>query len=107
MTPKQPCSHAGLAAPYLALCAAACGGAPRAAERTPAAAAMPAARCRPGQPCWPTDADWQALGARLHGRLEPVHLPLEACRAERTSEACRAELAAVKNPFYLQDQAGG
>jgi FAD/FMN-containing dehydrogenase len=108
MTPKQPCSRAGLAALPLALCAAtACGGAPRADERAPAAAAVPAARCRPGQPCWPTDADWRALAARLHGRLEPVQLPLEACRKGRTSDACTAELAAVKNPFYLQDQAGG
>jgi hypothetical protein len=49
MTPNQPWSRAGLAAPYLALCAAAaCGGVPRADERPPVAAAAPAARCRPG-----------------------------------------------------------
>jgi hypothetical protein len=105
MTPNQPCSRAGRAAPYLALCAAAaCGGVPRADERPPVAAAAPAARCRPGQPCWPTDAEWRALAAQLHGRLEPVHTPLDACRTDRASDACTAELAAVKNPFYLQAQ---
>ena len=111
MTPSPFRRPAGLVALHLALgAAAACGGAPRTDEPpATATAAVPAtaARCRPGQPCWPTDAAWKALAGQLHGRLEPVQLPLEPCREAVTGPACAAALAAVGNPFYLQDQPGG
>jgi FAD/FMN-containing dehydrogenase len=48
-------------------------------------------RCTPGQSCWPGSAEWQQLGATLHGRLEQPQLP------DRSA----------KNPFALQDKSGG
>ena len=47
-------------------------------------------RCTPDKPCWPAPAEWERLGASLHGKLEQPRPPL-----------------ASKNPFYLQDQPGG
>src|SRR5713226_8952845 len=71
----------------------------------PEAAAM--CRCTPDKPCWPTEADWQRFGASLHGKLEQPQSPLARCREDAAGEACAAALRNSKNPFYLQDQAGG
>jgi hypothetical protein len=71
----------------------------------PEAAAM--CRCTPDKPCWPAAADWQRFGAGLHGKLEQPHSPLEPCRSDVAGEACAAAIKNAKNPFYLQDQAGG
>ena len=65
------------------------------------------ARCRPGESCWPSESDWQQLRALLRGSLEPVHSPLEPCKADPATDACQAALRGAKNPFYLQDQPGG
>jgi FAD/FMN-containing dehydrogenase len=76
----------------------------RPAARTEAAAMC---RCTPGKPCWPTQADWQRFGASLHGKLEQPLSPLAPCRSDAAGEACAAAIRNSKNPFYLQDQAGG
>src|SRR5262249_27361855 len=67
----------------------------------------PADLCRPNQPCWPTAADWGRLGSSLRGKLEQPRSPLLPCRNDAASEACAAAIAGLKNPFYIQDQAGG
>ncbi len=66
--------------------------------------AVTTCRCRPDQPCWPAQADWQRFGATLHGKLEQPRSPLAPYAA---GEACAAAIRNAKNPFYLQDQAGG
>ncbi len=71
----------------------------------PEAAAL--CRCTPDKPCWPTEADWQRFGANLHGRLEQPQSPLAPCRTDAAGEACATAIRNSKNPFYLQDQAGG
>jgi FAD/FMN-containing dehydrogenase len=68
---------------------------------------LAAAWCKPGEPCWPTERDWQELRSRLRGALEDARSPLAPCRATATSEACATAIRNMKNPFYLQDQAGG
>ena len=90
----------------LAVLAAGCGAAKRADSAAPATAA-PAARCKPSDACWPSEREWQALKAQLRGSLEPVHAPLEPCGGDPASEACQDVLRSARNPFYLQDQAGG
>ena len=64
-------------------------------------------RCTPDNPCWPTQAEWQGLRARLHGKLEQPQSPLAPCRTDATGEDCAAAIKNSKNPFYLQDQPGG
>jgi FAD/FMN-containing dehydrogenase len=66
-----------------------------------------ACRCKPGQPCWPSATQWQRFGATLHGKLEQPRSPLDPCTSDMAGEACAAALRNVRNPFYLQDQAGG
>ena len=64
-------------------------------------------RCTPGKPCWPAQSEWKRLGENLHGRLEQPQSPLAPCRADAAGPACAAAIKNAKNPFYLQDQAGG
>ncbi len=71
----------------------------------PEAAAL--CRCTPDKPCWPAQAAWQRVGANLHGKLEQPQSPLAPCRNDAAGEACAAAMRNSKNPFYLQDQAGG
>jgi FAD/FMN-containing dehydrogenase len=71
----------------------------------PEAAAM--CRCTPDKPCWPPQAEWQRFGASLRGKLEQPQSPLAPCRSDAAGEACAAAIRNSKNPFYLQDQAGG
>src|SRR5262252_460965 len=46
-------------------------------------------RCAPGQACWPSDAEWDALGSRLTGKLEVPVAP-----------------TAYDDPFVLEEQSG-
>src|SRR6185503_7467952 len=57
------------------------------AARQPAA--VTSCRCRPGEPCWPSAAEWQQLGAGLHGKLEQPAAPKLS-----------------NNPYALQEQSG-
>jgi FAD/FMN-containing dehydrogenase len=66
--------------------------------------AMGASRwARPGDPDWPSHEAWEALGRQVHGRLIAVESPLEACRADPTSEACAELFRNLKNPYYIGD----
>jgi FAD/FMN-containing dehydrogenase len=58
-------------------------------------------------PCWPAPDEWRALAAKLKGTLEQPRSPFAPCLADATSDACKTALDALKNPFYVQDQAGG
>src|SRR5678816_4378099 len=90
----------------LAMLAAGCGTA-RHHEAPGRAAELAQAWCKPGEPCWPAERDWQELRSRLRGALEDAGSPLAPCRATPTGEACATAIRNMKNPFYLQDQAGG
>jgi len=91
-----------LVGPIALVAAAGCGAAAHPPSEAPAEA-----RCRPGQACWPTAGDWQRFGASLHGKLEAPQSPLEPCRLDVASAACAAAQRTAKNPYALQDQAGG
>jgi len=87
---------------------AAFAGAGCAASRTAAPQeAAPMCRCTPDKACWPAQAEWQRLGASVHGKLEQPQSPLAPCRTDAAGEACVAALKNARNPFYLQDQPGG
>ncbi|HEX6534820.1 MAG TPA: FAD-dependent oxidoreductase [Gemmatimonadaceae bacterium] len=42
----------------------------------------------------------------MNGQLIRVRSPLDACRGESTSAACRSVLDAMRNPFYIGDHPG-
>ena len=67
----------------------------------------PICRCMPNQPCWPSQSDWQGFGASLRGKLVQPQSPLAPCRTDAASQACAAAINDSKNPFYLEDLAGG
>jgi len=92
-----------IAALVVASAGAGCAASRPAAGQEPA----PVCRCTPGQPCWPSPADWQRLGASLHGKLEQPASPFEPCRTDALSPACAATMKKAKDPFFLQDQSGG
>jgi FAD/FMN-containing dehydrogenase len=72
-----------------------------------AQAAQRARRVRPGDKDWPDASQWAALNATVGGRLvEPVSL-FAACAAEPGTQACRASLQHLRNPFFIGDQPGG
>ena len=65
-------------------------------------------RVRPSDPDWPKPASWEKLNQAIGGRLIKVKPLLSDCRNLTTpGDACRAELAAVKNPYYVGDQPAG
>ncbi len=71
------------------------------------AAATAPRRVRPGDRAWPDATAWESLGNAVGGRLvEPKPL-LDACLADRASDACRATLKSLLNPFFLGDQVSG
>ena len=62
---------------------------------------------RPGDRAWPDATAWESLDNAVGGRLvEPKPL-LDACLADRSSDACRATLKSLLNPFFLGDQVSG
>jgi FAD/FMN-containing dehydrogenase len=73
----------------------------------PEGAGLAPGRCRPAMPCWPTEDEWQKLRATLVGRLEKPVSPLQPCVEDAASAPCALAISRLKNPFYLQDQAGG
>jgi FAD/FMN-containing dehydrogenase len=64
-------------------------------------------RCTPDKRCWPSQAEWQAFGTSLHGKLEQPESPLAPCRSDAAGAACASAIKNSKNPLYLQDQVGG
>ena len=84
--------------------AAALAVVPRAGWAAPSAAPR---RVRPGDPGWPDAQAWESLNKAVGGRLiEPKPL-LEACISNGQSDACKATLKAMFNPFFLGDQVSG
>ena len=61
---------------------------------------------RPGDPDWPSREAWEALGQQVHGRLIAVESPVDACRADPTSDACAELFRNLKNPYYIGDHPG-
>ncbi len=64
-------------------------------------------RCTPDKRCWPSQAEWQAFGTSLHGKLEQPESPQAPCRSDAAGAACASAIKNSKNPLYLQDQVGG
>jgi len=72
-----------------------------------ALAAAPARRLRPSDAAWPTVAEWEALGARVGGKLvrpKPLFAP---CADPAEADACRGVLKESANPFFIGDQLSG
>jgi FAD/FMN-containing dehydrogenase len=67
----------------------------------------PGRYCKPTQPCWPKENEWQALGAKLKGKLEKPQSPLKACFEAIKGRDCATALTNLQSPYYLQDQSGG
>jgi FAD/FMN-containing dehydrogenase len=63
-------------------------------------------RVRPSGTCWPDAAKWEELNHQIGGRLIKVK-PLLADCTNASSAECKAELEAVKNPYYVGDQPAG
>ena len=64
-------------------------------------------RVRPGDPAWPSAAHWDELKQAVSGNLA-VPRPLAAdCEPDPTSAACLKLTTALRNPYYIGDQAGG
>src|SRR5262249_24682971 len=60
-------------------------------------------RNRPGDPGWPSDSAWEALKAKVGGRLVKLRSPFDACRAAPTSPECSALFKTLKNPWAIGD----
>ncbi len=71
-----------------------------------AASGAPLRRVRPGEPGWPSAAQWDALKGAVGGNLFPVRSPLAACAASGDPEACAAVFRGLKNPYYINAEAG-
>lgn len=61
---------------------------------------------RPGDPDWPSPADWQGLADAVGGRLIQPKSPIEACAGIGSGEECEKSLAALTNPFFIEEQPG-
>lgn len=67
---------------------------------------IPRHRVRPTDPDWPSAAEWDELRQTVGGRLERVASPFASCLGDPDSAACKARLAELSNPFFIQSQAG-
>lgn len=72
----------------------------------PITSARPASRSRvrPGDARWPSASSWGRLEHDVDGQLLAVRSPLDVCRADAESPACRAVFANLRNPFYIGDE---
>ena len=77
---------------------------PALAQSAGAGYASSVKRVRPGHPGWPTQAQWQALGESMQGKLFKVPDPFDAC--QQGPAACDAVLKQFENPFFIQDTPG-
>ncbi|MBV8594301.1 MAG: hypothetical protein JOZ27_08385, partial [Caulobacteraceae bacterium] len=76
----------------------------------PAAAAAPLAlrrRVRPTDAAWPGEEAWRGLGRAVGGRLFKPEPLLAPCQPDAATAACKARFAALRNPFFIGDQASG
>jgi len=95
----------------LLCCAAGLAFAPAASAIS--AGAAPAAtvgreirRARPGDAGWPSEQDWARLAAKVGDRLLKVRSPVAECLASPSAAKADAVFAALRNPYYLGEQAG-
>jgi FAD/FMN-containing dehydrogenase len=63
-------------------------------------------RVRPGDPKWPSKEAWKRLSDGVGGNLIPVDFPISSCISSYDSDACKALIAEIKNPFYVGDTPG-
>ena len=63
-------------------------------------------RCIPGLPCWPTDGDWDQLKQQVGGRLVKPKSSITACQENSVSDACKAALKTLSNPFAIGNNPG-
>ena len=66
-----------------------------------------ARRVRPADPEWPSEARWAELDQEVGGNLLKVEAPFAGCAVDLKGEACKAEVADIRNPFALRDLPGG
>lgn len=64
-------------------------------------------RCLPSQSCWPDEQKWRDLAKHLDGKLFRPDYLTAACQQNVKSESCIHELKNMKNPFFVQSNAGG
>jgi len=72
-------------------------------ERAAAAPVGAPSRVRPGDHGWPSSSEWEGLRQGVEGQLIAVQSPLDACRADPDSDACRALFKELKNPYFIGD----
>lgn len=63
-------------------------------------------RTRPSDPEWPSEEDWRRLSRRVGERLIRVRSPVDDCRASPSAAKSKAAFEALRNPFYIGEQAG-
>jgi FAD binding domain/Berberine and berberine like len=63
-------------------------------------------RVRPGDSSWPSAADWDGLKQVVGGRLLTVESPLAACVGAPDSTSCGDVAKALRDPFFIGEQAG-
>jgi FAD/FMN-containing dehydrogenase len=69
-------------------------------------AAAPSSRYRPSDAAWPSPTAWKQLNETVGGNLIPVDFPLSILKNNPDSDAAKALLKNLKNPYYIGDQAG-
>jgi FAD/FMN-containing dehydrogenase len=69
-------------------------------------AAAPSSRYRPSDAAWPSPTAWRQLNETVGGNLIPVDFPLSILKNNPDSNAAKALLKNLKNPYYIGDQAG-
>ena len=74
-------------------------------RRAPAATGI-RTRVRPGDPAWPSEARWKQLGQEVGEALIKVQSPMAACVEAPAGAACAKLFTAVKNPYFISDEAG-
>lgn len=62
-------------------------------------------RVRSGDPGWPSEARWKVLNETVQGRLIKLSNPLDVCRTTPDGDACKAIFAALRNPYFISDDA--
>jgi FAD/FMN-containing dehydrogenase len=74
----------------------------------PAGAATPGLRrLRPSDAAWPSQSEWDALAARVGGKLMQPKPLFAACADPKQADACRSTLKESANPLFIGDQVSG
>lgn len=64
-------------------------------------------RCLPNEPCWPDAKAWTNLASSLDGKLIKPQSLTRVCDSNFNGREFQDQLVKIKNPFYIQSQAGG